>query len=209
MNSIIYPSDYAGYRFNPPLRIAIMASGKGSNFEAIAESIYKNELNACIKALIVNNPNCPAVEKAYSHNVPIITIDHRNYNTREEFDEEIIKHLKNLDIELIVMAGWMRVVTKRLIDAFNKRLINIHPSLLPSFKGLKAVQQALDNSVKISGCTVHYVSNEVDSGEIIGQAAVTVNENDNHDSLTAKIQTQEHILLPYSISLAGRNLRSK
>ena len=193
----------------PPVRstipLGIMASGSGTNFVAVAKAIAEGKLNAKIQVLIYNNPDAEVQQKAKEYNIPTVLIDHRQYSTRENLDREIVAVLKAYGAEWVVMAGWMRIVTQVLLDDYTNRIINIHPSLLPSFKGNKAIKQALAAKVKITGCTVHLVSLEVDSGEIIMQAAVPVLPDDTLDTLHARIQVQEHRILPQSIAIAASN----
>jgi len=192
----------------PPLKLGILASGSGSNFEVIAQAIAARELNAQIQVLIYNNPTAGVVARAERWGVKSVLINHRQFANREDFDRQVVATLKESDAELIVMAGWMRVVTKVFIDAFPHQIINIHPSLLPSFRGVKAVEQALAAKVKISGCTVHLLSVEVDAGLILIQAAVPILENDTAETLHARIQVQEHLILPQAIALVGHRLKN-
>tara|TARA_Y100001968_G_scaffold144886_1_gene132311 strand:+ start:304 stop:1002 length:699 start_codon:yes stop_codon:yes gene_type:complete len=201
-----FDSDYAF--FEPKIRIGILASGNGSNFEYIYKSIQKKQLNAEISILIVNNPNCLAIKKAIKHKVPYAIINHRDCNSRSEHDKLVMNKLDELSVELVVMAGWMRIVGEELINRFNNRLINIHPSLLPSFKGVDAIQQAMSQKVTITGCTVHYVQEEVDSGSIIIQAAVPIKEQDSKDTLKKRIQNMEHIILPLAIAKVAKKLKN-
>tara|TARA_B100000579_G_scaffold192906_1_gene157695 strand:+ start:920 stop:1618 length:699 start_codon:yes stop_codon:yes gene_type:complete len=194
--------------FEPKIRLGILASGNGSNFEYIVRSIQNKQLNAEISILIVNNPNCLAIKKAIKYEIPYIIINHRDCNSRLEHDNLIMNKLDDLSVELVVMAGWMRIVGEELINKFNNRLINIHPSLLPSFKGVDAIQQAIDNKVTITGCTVHYVQKEVDSGSIIIQAAVPLKESDSKDTLKQRIQDMEHIILPIAIGEVAKKIRT-
>ena len=187
-----------------PLKLGIMASGSGSNFEAVARAIASQQLNAQIQVLIYNNPGIKAVARAEKWKVPAVLLNHRDYKRREDLDIAIVEVLRQYEVEWVVMAGWMRVVTPVLIDAFPDRIINIHPSLLPSFKGVRAVEQALDAGVKIAGCTVHLLRLEVDSGPILLQAAVPVLSDDTPDTLHARIQVQEHRILPQAIALAAQ-----
>lgn len=184
-----------------PLKIGIMASGNGSNFEVIAQAIADGKINAKIQVLIYNNPDAKAAIRAEEWGVESVLLNHRDYKNREKFDSKIVQILQQYDVKFVIMAGWMRLVTKVLIDAFPQRMINIHPSLLPSFKGVQAVEQALAARVKITGCTVHLVSLEVDSGEILIQAAVPVLPEDTPETLHARIQVQEHRILPMAITL--------
>ena len=195
-------------QFEPNIKLAILASGNGSNFEFIIKSIHNKQLKAEISILIVNNPNCLAIKKAIKHEIPYVIINHRNCNSRQEHDKLVMNKLEEFSVELVVMAGWMRIVGEEIINRFENRLINIHPSLLPSFKGVDAIQQAIDKKVKITGCTVHYVQKEVDSGKIIMQAAVPIIEKDSKETLKRRIQKMEHIILPMAIGKVANNLRS-
>ncbi len=188
---------------NSPLKLGIMASGNGSNFEAVAQAIKDGQLNAQIEVLIYNNPGIKAVARADHWGVPAVLLNHRDYKRREDLDSAIVEVLREYEVNWIIMAGWMRVVTPVLIDAFPDRIINIHPSLLPSFKGVRAVEQALEAGVKIAGCTVHLIRPEVDSGPILLQAAIPVLPNDTPETLHARIQVQEHRILPQAIALAA------
>ncbi len=200
--SLIYPNIY-NYQVlsNQPLKLAIMASGNGSNFEVIAQAIAEGKINAQIQVLIYNNPEAKVAVRAKNWGVEAVLLNHRDYKNRQKFDSKVVQTLQQYDVEFVIMAGWMRLVTQVLIDAFPNRMINIHPSLLPSFKGVQAVEQALAAKVKITGCTVHLVSLEVDSGEILIQAAVPVLPDDTSETLQARIQVQEHRILPMAISL--------
>ena len=195
-------------QFEPKIKLGILASGKGSNFEQIIKSIQSKVLNAEISILIVNNPNCFAIQIAINNNIPYEIINHRDCKTRAEHDKLVMDKLEELSIELVVMAGWMRIVGSDLINKFNDRLINIHPSLLPSFKGIDAIQQAIDTKVTITGCTVHYVQKEVDSGSIIIQAAVPLNNQESKNNLKIRIQEMEHKILPIAIAIVAKKIRS-
>jgi phosphoribosylglycinamide formyltransferase 1 len=186
-----------------PVKLGIMASGSGSNFEAVAQAIANEQLNAQIQVLVYNNPGAKAAIRAANRGVEAVLLNHRDYTSRESFDAQIVKTLQQYDVDWVIMAGWMRLVTPVLIDAFTDRIINIHPSLLPSFKGINAVEQALASGVKITGCTVHLVCLEVDSGPILMQAAVPVLPNDTTETLHARIQIEEHRILPQAIACAA------
>tara|TARA_Y100001968_G_C19357116_1_gene717792 strand:- start:34 stop:705 length:672 start_codon:yes stop_codon:yes gene_type:complete len=196
-------------RFKPKINLAVLASGNGSNFEAISKAISNNFLDAKISILIVNKEDCLAISKAKSLGIIVKYINHKEYRNRELYDSAIIKILSKYDIEGIIMAGWMRIVSSVLIDAFPDRILNIHPSLLPSFKGANAIKKAIDSGVKITGCSVHRVVKEVDSGEIIAQAALNISDKDTYNTLTKKIQAKEHEIFPYAIALAARRWRDK
>jgi phosphoribosylglycinamide formyltransferase-1 len=186
------------------LKLGVMASGNGSNFEAIAQAIADNRLNAEVKMVIYNNPQAKVQSRAQSWKVPSLLLDHRNYPSRESLDQSIVEVFRENKVDWIIMAGWMRIVTEVLLSGYSNRVINVHPSLLPSFKGLHAVDQALAARVKITGCSVHLASLEVDSGPILMQAAVPILNDDTLETLHARIQQQEHRILPAAIALASR-----
>jgi len=206
--SLISPFYSKFPKYEPKIKIAILASGNGSNFEYIIKSIIDKKLNAHISILIVNNPDCHAINRAIEFDIPYIVINHKDTKSRLEHDNLVKNKLKEYSVELVVMAGWMRIVGEDLIKTFDNRLINIHPSLLPSFKGIDAIQQAIDNQVCITGCTVHYVKKEVDSGEIIMQGAVPLSCNDSYNKLKRRIQDVEHKILPLSIAIVAKRIRS-
>ncbi|HIK32302.1 MAG TPA: phosphoribosylglycinamide formyltransferase [Oscillatoriales cyanobacterium M59_W2019_021] len=185
------------------LKLAVLASGNGSNFEAIVQAIADGKLRAEIPILIYNNPGAAVAARAQRWGIPALLMNHRDYQSREAFDFEIAQTLKQYGVDWIVMAGWMRVVTQVLIEAFPNRVINIHPSLLPSFPGIRAIEQALKAGVKIAGCTVHIVTLEVDNGPILMQAAVPVFPDDTPETLHARVQIQEHEILPRAIALVA------
>ncbi|MFQ3617633.1 MAG: phosphoribosylglycinamide formyltransferase [Cyanobacteriota bacterium] len=186
-----------------PLRLGVLASGSGSNFEAIAQAIAQRQLNAQIQVMIYNNPQAKAAARAERLGIAAELLNHRQFASREALDQAIIDQLRRYEVEWVIMAGWMRVVTDVLINAFPDRILNLHPSLLPSFPGARAVEQALAAGVKVTGCTVHYVRLEVDSGPIIMQAAVPVLPDDTPDTLHQRIQVQEHRIFPRAIALAS------
>jgi phosphoribosylglycinamide formyltransferase-1 len=183
-----------------------MASGEGSNFQALVEASRGGPLQASVELLVVNHEQCGARRRAAQLGVPCRWIDHRAFATRDDLDGALIEAFREARVDLVVMAGWMRIVTQALIDAYPERLINIHPSLLPSFRGAKAIEQALAAGVKLSGCTAHLVSLEVDTGPILVQAAVPVLEADSVASLAARIHAQEHRILPLAVQLAAERL---
>jgi phosphoribosylglycinamide formyltransferase-1 len=185
-----------------------MASGEGSNFEALVAATRGGPLRASVELLVVNHPACGARDRSERLGIPCQWIDHRAFPTREELDGALIQAFQAVGVDLVVMAGWMRIVTPRLIEAFPDRLLNIHPSLLPSFRGLDAVGQALAAGVRLTGCTVHLVRPEVDSGPILVQAAVPVREGEDGPSLAARIHQQEHRVLPLGVALAASRLEA-
>ncbi len=183
-----------------PLRIGVMASGNGSNFEALAQAIDAGTLAAEIRLLVVNNPGCGAQQRAQRLGIPCTVLDHRVLRERERLDQALVDCFRSAAVEVIVMAGWMRIVTPVLINGFADRLVNIHPSLLPSFKGLDGIGQALAAGVKITGCSVHLVTAELDGGPILAQVAVPVEEKDTHATLSERVHQAEHRLLPEAIN---------
>lgn len=184
------------------VKLGVMASGSGSNFEAIAQAINEGRLNAKIEVLIYNNPRAKVKQRADRLNIPTVLLNHRNYKTREALDQAIVEVFQAHEVEWVVMAGWMRIITQELLNAYPQKVINIHPSILPSFKGIDAVEQALSAKVKVTGCTVHLVDLEVDSGEILIQAVVPILPDDTSDSLHDRIQIQEHRIIVEGISIA-------
>ena len=174
------------------MNIAIFASGKGTNFDAILKEIGKEH----IKLVIYNNINAGVAEKAIKQKIRVAYLDHRHYETRELYDKKIIEFLKFYNIDFVVFAGWMIINTHLLVDEYKNRIINIHPSLLPAFKGKNAVKATLDSKTNITGCTVHFVSEEVDSGEIIAQRVVHIDPDDTEETLHGKIKEKEYILYP-------------
>jgi len=188
------------------LRLGVMASGSGSNFEALVQACRNGQVSADVVQLIVNNPGCGAQRRAERLGVSCQLVDHRLQANRAALDQTLVSAFQSAAVDLVVMAGWMRIVTPVLIEAYRGRLINIHPSLLPSFRGVDAIGQALAAGVTVAGCTVHLVSEEVDAGAILMQAAVPVLGHDDRDSLAARIQSQEHRLLPAAVQLMALRL---
>ena len=186
-----------------------MASGAGSNFEALVEACRSGVLAAEVVLLAVNNPGCGAQQRAERLGIPWQLHDHRAASSREALDQGLCRAFQEAEVDLVVMAGWMRIVTEELIGAFPERLINIHPSLLPSFRGSRAIADALEAGVTISGCTAHLVSLEVDTGPILVQAAVPVLENDSAQSLGERIHRQEHRILPQAVAIAAQRLQGQ
>lgn len=183
------------------LTIGVLASGRGSNFQSIIDSINSGFIKARIAVLITDNPEAYAIERAKKHNIESLTISPEDFSGKDSYYSHIAKELKSRNVELVVLAGFMRVVGKPLIKEFQNKIMNIHPALLPSFPGLHGQKQAVDYGVKISGCTVHFVDEGVDTGPIIIQAAVPAYENDTEDSLSERILKEEHKIFPLAIKL--------
>ena len=188
-----------------PIRVGVLASGRGSNLQAIIDAIETKTLDAAIAVVVSNRQDAVALERAQQQGIPGIFLDPKSVaeelEPRKAYDQKILEVLKAHDVQLVLLAGYMKIVTSVLIEAYQGRMLNIHPSLLPSFPGLGAQKQALHAGVKVSGCTVHFVTEGVDEGPIILQAAVSVNEDDTVDSLAARILDQEHRLFPRAIQL--------
>ncbi len=195
-------------KLDKTIKLGVMASGSGSNFEAIAKAIQQGELNAQIEVLIYNNPKAKVKERAEKYGIPAVLLNHRDFNSREALDQAIVDVFHQNQVEWVVMAGWMRIITNVLLSAFPQQVINIHPSLLPSFKGIKAVEQALAAKVKVTGCTVHLVNLEVDSGPILMQSAVPILPDDTPETLYQRIQIQEHLIITRAIALAAKKSRT-
>lgn len=185
------------------LRLGVLASGTGSNFVAIAQAIAQKRLNAQIQVLVYNNPGAKVGDRADEWGVTKVLCDHREFREREGCDRRILEVLQAHQVEWVIMAGWMRVVTPILIDAFPGRMVNIHPSLLPSFPGTRGVENALKQGVKVTGCTVHLVTLAVDQGPILMQAAVPILPDDSKETLLERIHAQEHCIFPQAIALAA------
>lgn len=183
------------------LRLGVLVSGSGSNLQAVLDACAHGTLDATVQLVLSNKPGVFALKRAQTAGVPTVVLSHKHFATREAFDEQIVRELKARSVDTVVLAGFMRIVTPKLIDAFAGRVINIHPSLLPSFPGVDAHKQALEYGVKITGCTVHFVDAGMDTGPIIAQSAVPVLEDDTIDSLRARVLVEEHKLLVSSLQL--------
>ena len=183
------------------LKAGVLASGRGSNFQAIIDAIEKGNLKASIDLLITDNPSAFAIERAKKHNIKYLFINPKEFAAKDVFFSKIADELKAKGVELVILAGFMRIVRKPLIDAFPGRIMNIHPALLPAFSGLHGQKQALDYGVKISGCTVHFVDEGMDTGPVIIQAAVPVLPDDTEDTLSERILSFEHRIYPEAVRL--------
>jgi phosphoribosylglycinamide formyltransferase-1 len=182
------------------MRLGILISGRGSNFEAIANAIARRKLDAEIAIVISNRANAGGLDIARERGIPLRVIESRGME-REAYDKIVIEELRTHDVDLVCLAGFMRLLSASFILAFPNRVLNIHPSLLPAFPGLDAQRQALEYGVKITGCTVHLVDEFLDSGPILVQSAVPVLDNDTVDTLSARILTQEHAIYAKAIQL--------
>lgn len=180
-------------------RVAVLASGSGSNFQALVDSLHVPGSPVSIVCLVCNVPGAKAIERAQKAGIEAVVIDHKQAPSREAYDAQVVEALRERSVELICLAGYMRLVTPAFLSAFSGRVINVHPALLPSFKGMHGAKQALEYGVTIAGCTVHFVDEGTDTGPIIAQAAVPVLPSDDEASLTARIQREEHRLFPAAV----------
>ncbi len=182
---------------NSPLTIGILVSGRGSNMLSILKHIERGELRVRVGLVISNNPQSPALDHATKHGVPTAVINHRDYRgDKAGFESAMNDALRKHGVDLIALAGFMRLLSPDFVGQWKNSIVNIHPSLLPAFPGLNAQEQALTGGAKISGCTVHFVDEGTDTGPIIAQRAVPVKDNDSIDTLSARILSEEHKLYP-------------
>ena len=182
-------------------RIAVFLSGRGSNFMAIREAIRKGGIDADISLVFSNKEDAPGLVKAREWGLETLSLNPKLFAAREDYDRAIVRELEQRRIDLVCLAGYMKVLTPELCDAFRHRLVNIHPALLPSFPGLHVQQKAIDWGVRYSGCTVHFVAAEVDMGPIILQAVVPVLQDDTEETLAARILVEEHRIYPEAVRL--------
>lgn len=178
------------------LKVGVLASGRGSNLQAIIDASEKGELSARVVVVVSDKAGARALERARAHGIPAVYLNPREYSTREEYDRAVADVLEAHGVEVVALAGYMRIVTGELLDRFPNRVLNIHPSLLPAFPGLEAQRQALEHGVKFSGCTVHFADGGLDSGPIIAQAVVPVLPDDTTETLADRILAEEHKLYP-------------
>jgi len=182
-------------------RIAVLASGRGSNFQAVIEAINQGKIPATCIALITDNPEAYAIIRAKNAGIPVIIVDYSLYPSRELYERALLSVMQKADPDLFVLAGYMRILGNAVVRSFSGKIMNIHPALLPSFTGLHAQKQALNHGVKVSGCTVHFVDENLDGGPIILQRCVAVQDGDEEDSLAERILKHEHECLPEAIRL--------
>jgi len=188
-----------------PLRVAVLASGRGSNLQAIIDAIEAGQVQAQIVAVISNKKDAVALERARKHGVKDLFVDPKPFagrpDSREAYDRSLLEVLQQHNVELVLLAGYMKIVTAVLVNAYANRMMNIHPSLLPSFPGLDVQKKAIDWGCKLAGCTVHFVTEGVDEGPIIIQAAVPILDDDTPETLAARILVQEHKVYPRAVQL--------
>jgi len=182
-------------------RLAVFLSGRGSNFMAIREAVRRGDIDAEIGLVFSNKADAPGLAKAKEWGLDTLFLDPKLFPTREDYDRAIVDEVERRGIDLIGLAGYMKVLTPGLCDAFKYRIVNIHPALLPAFPGLHVQQKAIDWGVRFSGCTVHFVAAEVDMGPIILQAVVPVRQDDTEETLAARILVEEHKIYPQAVRL--------
>ncbi len=187
------------------LKLGILASGRGSNLQAIINACQKNEINAQVAVVISDAPTAQALERAKKAGIPTKICERKNFASKKEYEQALINELRKAQVELVCLAGYMKIVGKKFLAAFPNRVINIHPALLPSFPGLDAQKQAWEYGVKVSGCTVHFVDKLTDHGPIILQSTVPVNEDDTVEILCERILKEEHKLYSKAIQLIAEN----
>ena len=182
--------------------VGVLASGRGTDFQSLVDARRRGDLDVDLAVLICNVPGAPVIDRAKRADVPSVLIDHRSFGKdREAFEREVVKVLRERHVDLVVFAGFMRLVSSYFVKQFPGRIINIHPSLLPAFPGAHAQRDALAAGVKVTGCTIHFVDASVDGGPIILQKAVSVREDDTEETLAARILEQEHTFLPIAVRL--------
>ena len=181
--------------------LGVLISGRGSNLQAILDAIAEGRLDARVGVVVSNQADAQGLERAEKAGVATAVLSHKDYHSREAFDEAVLARLKKHDVVVVCLAGFMRILSPVLVRAFPNRVLNIHPSLLPAFAGLHAQRQAVEHGAKVSGCTVHLVDEELDHGPILLQAPVPVEEGDSEESLSARILEREHTLYPEAIQL--------
>ena len=176
--------------------IAIFASGSGTNFEALAEQIENKKINGKLLLMVCDNPNAYVIKRANNHNVKTLVFNPKDYESKSSYEAIIVNALNELNIDLVCLAGYMRICGKTLLSSYEGKIINIHPALLPSFKGAHGILDAYNYGVKVFGVTVHYVDSGMDSGKIIDQESFHIKENDTLESIEEKIHEIEHVLYP-------------
>lgn len=192
------------------LSLGVLASGRGSNLQAIIDAIESKRLDARIACVLSDKKDAKALERAEAHGIKALHLDPSGYDSRESYDRCLVDCLRKNEVELVCLAGFMRILTPAFVQAFPSRVINIHPSLLPSFPGLRVQRKALEHGVKFTGCTVHFVTEEVDAGPIIIQASVPVHDDDTEESLGQRILKEEHKIYPQAIQwIAEGRIRIK
>lgn len=187
------------------LNLGILISGRGSNMLNLVNASQRGLINSKVKIVISNNNNSSGIDKAKRKNIKTKIINQKDYESKKDFENALTNTLKNQNVDLVCLAGFMSILSKKFLKEWHRKVINIHPSLLPSFRGKNAVKQALENRVKTAGCSVHFVDEGIDTGEIISQEEVPVSSNDDEETLGKKILKKEHVLYIKVIKELERN----
>lgn len=182
-------------------RIGVLISGRGTNLQSIIDAVTRGDINAVVAVVVSNRADAAGLQRARDAGIEAVFVNPRDYASRDAYDQAMANLLRGRNVDLVCLAGFMRLIGAPLIDAFPNRILNIHPSLLPAFPGLEAQRQALEHGVRITGATVHLVNHELDGGPIVAQAAVPVLDDDTEESLSARILVEEHRLYPQAIKL--------
>ena len=181
-------------------KIAVLISGNGSNLEALIDACKKNVINGSIDIVISNNPDAYGIQRAKNHSINYKIIDNNRFETREDFDQALVEELKDSNPNLIVLAGFMRILSSVMTEAFRNKIINIHPSLLPKYPGLDTHNSVIKNGDLNHGITIHFVNEVLDGGQIIAQGEISVNANETSEELKTRIHAIEHVMLPIVVS---------
>ena len=188
------------------LNVGVLASGRGTDFQSLVDARARGDLDVNLAVLVCNVPGAPVIARAEGHGIPAVVIDHKAFGKdREAFEREVVKVLRKHRVDLVVFAGFMRLITGYFVKEFPLRIINVHPSLLPAFPGAHAQADAITWGAKVSGCTIHFVDESVDGGPVILQRAVPILDNDTPETLAARILEQEHVFLPLAVRLFSEN----
>jgi len=192
------------------LQLGVLVSGSGTNLQAILDAVVQGRIDVELKVVVSNRPRAAAIQRARDAGVPVAVVNHKQFDSREAFESELVEVLRGHGVQWVALAGFMRVLTPRFLDAFPDHVVNIHPALLPAFPGTHGPRQALEHGVRFSGCTVHFVDGGTDTGPIIAQAVVPVLDTDTAETLAARILQQEHQTYPWVLQLLaqGRVVRS-
>jgi len=188
-------------------RVGILISGRGSNMVSLVEAMRSGQVDAVPAVVVSNVPDAAGLQRAAEFGIPTEVVEHRKIKPRRAHDAAVVEVLERYGVDLVCLAGYMRLLTPVMVEAFRNRMLNIHPSLLPSFPGLDAQRQALEYGVKVAGCTVHFVDEKCDHGPILLQASVPVLDDDTEDSLSRRILEQEHLLYPRAVALFFAGVR--
>lgn len=185
------------------LSLAVLVSGRGTNLQALIDACKKEDYPAEIACVISNRPDAYGLERARAANIPTKVVDHKDYESREKFEDALDEAVRGFDVGLVCLAGFMRILTPNFVNRWRDRMINIHPSLLPAFRGLHTHERVIEAGIRITGCTVHYVTPEMDDGPIIIQAAVPVHEDDSADALADRVLAMEHVIYTEAVRLVA------